>query len=137
MMDFSILSVHYIKLPQHQVLFGQMTSIILNSHCQVQFLLDVTALQRFLILSSFCSATTLKDWNQTLPNVVSGKQLSFFRTITCQKILKLLSGPYHTTDKRHYILLHFNILVELFPTYVLICLPVEIIFPGKHQPAFG
>lgn len=45
-MDFSILSVYYIKLLQQQVLFGQMTFIILNSHCQVQFHLDVTAFQK-------------------------------------------------------------------------------------------
>lgn len=45
-MDFSILSVCYINLLQHQVLFGQMMSIILNNHHQVQFHLDVTALQK-------------------------------------------------------------------------------------------
>lgn len=45
-MDFSILSVCYINVLQHQVLFGQIMSIILNNHPQVQFHLDVTALQK-------------------------------------------------------------------------------------------
>lgn len=63
--------------------------------------------------------------------------VEFLRTMACQKKLKFLPGPHPTTDKKRYILLHFYILVELFPTYVFIRLAVEIIFPGKHQPAFG
>lgn len=118
MMDFSILNVQYIKLLQHQVLFRQMTSIILNSHCQVQFCLDVTALQKIPDTSLFLQCHYTERLKSNFAKCCFSQAVEFLRTFTCQKKFELLPGPHPTTDKKHNILLHFYILVELFPTCV-------------------
>lgn len=118
MMDFSILNVQYIKLLQHQVLFGQMIPIILNSHCQVQFHLDVTALQKIPDTQLFLQCHYTERLKSNFAKCCFRQAVEFLRTITCQKKFELLPGPHPTTDKKHNILLHFYILVELFPTCV-------------------
>lgn len=94
-------------------------------------------LKRFLMHSSFCSATTQKVWNWALSDVASGKQLTFLGTLFLRRNWNLLPWPRSTTDNKHYILLHFGILVKLFPTYVLIYLSVEIIISRQLKLPLG
>lgn len=119
MIDFSILSVCYINLLQHQVLFGQMMSITLNNHPQVQFQLDVTAFQK--ILHTYFM---LQCHNNERPKLNFTKccfrqrQLIFLGPLFLKRNWNLLPWPHPTTNKKNYILRSH--ILEFYQSY-LIC----------------